>query len=252
MTQKHPRHASDSGIAGRRKRNRLNEQFSAHTISMLESPAWATLSRGAHQFLSRLEIELAHHGGNDNGKLPLTYRDLMRYGMTRDQIAPAMREAVALGFAECTKRGRGGNADSRAPSRWRITYVQCIGDLPTHDWRKIKTMLEAKAMATAARAAKDPNRVAFGQRQKNRNRSGKPGLVPVRVSRIETPPSPVRVSRTTGSVRKPGLLSISGVGRDESLAAGDDARSERSNPRSRAPKQRVYTERDRDGDGGGN
>jgi hypothetical protein len=238
---------SDSGIAGRRKRNRINEQFSAHPISMLESPAWATLSRGAHQFLSRLEIELAHHGGNDNGKLPLTYQDLIDYGMGRDQIAPAMREAVALGFAECTKRGRGGNADSRAPSKWRITYLHCIGDLPTHDWRKIKTIAEAKAIATAARAAKDPNRVAFGQRQKNKSRSGKPGLVPVRVSQIETPPSPVRVSRTTTSVRKPGLLSRSWVGRDERLDAGDEAGSERRNPR-----QRVYTEMDRDGDGGGN
>jgi hypothetical protein len=57
----------------------------------------------------------------------------MRYGMSRNQISPAMREASALGFAECTKRGRGGNADSRAPSLWRITYLNCNGDLPTHD-----------------------------------------------------------------------------------------------------------------------
>jgi hypothetical protein len=237
---------SDEGIAGRKKRNRINGQFSAHLVEMLESPAWSTLSRGAHQFLSRLEIELAHHGGNDNGKLPLTYANLIDYGMGRDQIAPAMREAVALGFAECTKRGRGGNADSRAPSKWRITYAHCISDQPTHEWRKIKTMLEAKAIATAARAAKDPHKVAFGQRQKNKSRSGKPGLVPVRVSRIETPPSPVRVSRTTGSVRKPGLLSISWVGRDERLAAGDEAGSERRKPRSRiAPKQ--YAGRDEEG-----
>jgi len=48
MTRKHPTgHASHLSIVGRR-RNRINEQFSGHLISMLESPAWATLSRGAH------------------------------------------------------------------------------------------------------------------------------------------------------------------------------------------------------------
>jgi hypothetical protein len=72
-----------------KRRNRLNEQFSARYISMLESPAFRVLSRGAHQFLTRLEIELAHHGGNDNGRLPLTYQDLIDYGMSRNQTYPS-------------------------------------------------------------------------------------------------------------------------------------------------------------------
>jgi hypothetical protein len=39
-------------------------------IEMLRSPAYRALSRAAHQVLARIEIELADHGGMDNGKLP--------------------------------------------------------------------------------------------------------------------------------------------------------------------------------------
>jgi hypothetical protein len=148
------------------RRNRISEQFSARYVSMLESPAFAVLSRGAHQFLARLEIELAHHGGNANGQLPVTYRDLVKFGVSRNQIAAAMREAVALGFAECTRHGRGGNADSRNASLWRITYQHGrdgVTNPPTHEWRKIKTLAQALTIACEARANKDPKAVRFGQ-----------------------------------------------------------------------------------------
>jgi hypothetical protein len=193
-----------------RRRNRINEQFSARVIPMLESPAFRVLSRGAHQFLARLELELAHHGGNDSAKLPLTYQDLIDYGMTRPQIPPAMREAIALGFAECTRHGRAGNADNRTPSLWRLTYAHPRDGVErTHDWKRIKTMEQAKAVARDARAAKDPQAVRFG---KNRNQYRKPAPKPVLVSYTETRTFPVQETNTTGSVRKPTPLSKSWEG----------------------------------------
>ena len=107
-----------------KRRNRMSEQFSSHPVSMLKGPAWRALSLSARQFLDRLEIELAHHGGNDIDKLPLTYEQLEEYGMDRHAIAPAIREAVALGFAEITEYGRAGNAEFRRPTLFRITYLQ--------------------------------------------------------------------------------------------------------------------------------
>ena len=50
--------------------------------------------------LSRIEIEFLHHGGKDNGKLPVTYEQFVEYGMDRAGIAPAIRETEALGFIE--------------------------------------------------------------------------------------------------------------------------------------------------------
>ena len=50
-----------------RKRNPINEQFSPRTLAMLESPAYRVMSLAAHRVIARIEIELCHHGGNDNG-----------------------------------------------------------------------------------------------------------------------------------------------------------------------------------------
>jgi hypothetical protein len=66
--------------------------------------------------MSRIEIELAHHGGNENGRLPVTTDDFVEYGMHRTSVASAIREAVALGFICVTVRGRGGNAEHRSPN----------------------------------------------------------------------------------------------------------------------------------------
>jgi Integrase core domain len=89
-----------------------------------------------------------------NGKLPVTFDDFVRYGINRQQIAPAIRECEALGFLEVTERGRAGNAEFRTPNLFRLTYVYAAGTPPTHDWRKIETIEGAQWLASAARKAK--------------------------------------------------------------------------------------------------
>src|SRR6478752_5794871 len=83
-------------------------------------------------FLDRIEIEHADHGGNDNGRLPVTYDDFECYGIHRHAIAPAIRETVALGFAEITERGRAGNAEFRSPHKFRLTYFHVGRAPPCH------------------------------------------------------------------------------------------------------------------------
>ena len=89
---------------------------------MISSPAFCVLSLSARRVLDRLEVEMASHGGTDNGKLPVTFSDFRRYGIDYDAIAPAIREVVALGFVEVTKPGRAGNAEYRLPNIFRLTY----------------------------------------------------------------------------------------------------------------------------------
>jgi hypothetical protein len=197
-----------------KRRNRISGQWSPRLIEMLESPAYRQLSLSAHRVISRIEIELAHHGGNDNGKLPVTYEDLIGYGVHRHSIAPAIREAVALGFIEVTKRGRGGNAESREPSLYRLTFAHDRNSRqspPTHDWRKIKTAEEAARAAECARAASRPEAVANGVRR-NKNRRRKPAPVPPPQTGTDTQNFPTPETGTTGSVQKPALRSISRVG----------------------------------------
>jgi hypothetical protein len=134
-----------------KRRNSIDGQFAAHTIEMIKSPAWSVLSLSARRVLDRIEIEHADHGGNDNGRLPVTYDDFERYGIHRHQIRKAIQETVALGFAEITERGRAGNAEFRSPHRFRLTYFHVGRAPPTNEWQRIKTVEEAQALARAAR-----------------------------------------------------------------------------------------------------
>jgi hypothetical protein len=148
-----------------KRRNAISGQFAARPIAMLESPAYRALSLSAHMVISRIEIELAQHGGNDNGQLPVTVDQFVEYGMHRSSVAPAIREAEALGFIR-VERGRGGNADYRRPNKFYLTYSNWRGskaEPPSHDWKRIKSLDEAKRIAREARAAKDRNAVAFGK-----------------------------------------------------------------------------------------
>jgi hypothetical protein len=106
-----------------KRRNRINGQWSPRLIEMLESPAYRALSASAHRAMSRIEIELGSHGGNDNGRLPVTKQDFLEYGISHDQIAPAIRELEALGFIRVTEHGRGGNAEYRKPNLFFLTFA---------------------------------------------------------------------------------------------------------------------------------
>jgi hypothetical protein len=152
-----------------RRNSIISGQFAARLIEMLESPAYRALSESGHRIISRIEIELGHHGGNDNGRLPITFDQFVEYGIYRTAVAPAIREAEALGFIRVTVRGRGGNAEHRKPNMFCLTFAYSRSSRePTHDWRRIKTLQEAKQMAHAARQAKDQRAVALGKRSRQK------------------------------------------------------------------------------------
>jgi len=133
-------------------KTRISGQWAWRTIEMMESPAFRALSHSARRILDRLEIEIAHHGGKDNGRLPCTFDHFAEYGVDRHSIAPALREVEALKFIEVTERGRAGNAEYRRPNLFRLTYRPVGRALATDEWRSIKTEAEAKMLSKVARA----------------------------------------------------------------------------------------------------
>ena len=200
-----------------KRRNSINGQFAARLIEMLESPAYRVLSKSGHMVLARIEIELAAHGGNDNGRLPVTTENFVEYGMHRTSVAPAIREAEALGFIRITERGHGGSAEYRSPNRFYLTYAQARDSNrhpPTDEWRRIKTREEANQIARTARNNKNKFAVEHGKRswrkrqQKTKSNTENTRLS-VRKNSLETSESPVRNSGTTGSGGETEPLSIS-------------------------------------------
>jgi hypothetical protein len=135
----------------------------------LRSSAYCALSLTARRVLDRIEIELADHGGTDNGKLPVTYDDFQRYGLHRQAIYPAIQETVALGFVEITEEGVAGSAEFRKPNLFRLTYRASDGVLGdgSHEWKRIADENAARiaAQARLLRPSQKQN-LKYGSRQK--------------------------------------------------------------------------------------
>jgi hypothetical protein len=212
-----------------KRRNSINDQWSARRREMLESPAYRVLSQSAHRAISRIELELCYHGGNDNGQLPVTFDDFVQYGIDRASVAPALREGEALGFFRITARGRGGNREYRTPNKFYLTFAygrESRAKPPTDEWRKIKALEEAKAIARAARAANDQHAVAHGKKHAGkRTEKQKPGAgksyVSILRTRTEIENGAVREPHTTGSPEKPIPHSISRVGEPQRPSNSD-------------------------------
>ena len=170
------REVEERGMKAPRK-NRISGQWSPRPIKMLESPAYRALSLSAHRIMSRIEIELARHGGKDNGRLPVTKRDFIAYGMQHVAVANGIREAEALGFIQVTERGRGGNSEHHSPNLFRLTFVQCTpiqARRPTNGARSRQSRRLSQSLRPLALPKAEA--VAMGKRaaRKNKTRSRKP------------------------------------------------------------------------------
>jgi hypothetical protein len=98
--------------------------------------------------------------------LPVTFRDFNEYGIHWNSIAPAIREVAALGFIRITQEGVASNKEFRIPNMFALTHLATDKESkPTEDWRRIKTVEQAKSIAAAARKA--PARFAKFKRKKN-------------------------------------------------------------------------------------
>lgn len=190
----------------KRRRTTIDGAFAPRTIEMISSPAFAALSLSARRVLDRIEIELGGHGGTNNGNLPVTYADFMRFGIDNDAIAPAVREVVALGFVEVT-RGRAGNSDYRLPNVYRLTYRHTDHDNPSNEWKRINPDT-AKAAAKAARDNVDRDYNTHRHRKRKASR-GKPEF-----QSGETGIESLGETPTTAEPRNPRLLTISPSGSD--------------------------------------
>jgi hypothetical protein len=130
------------------RKRKIGGQYVPHLRELIEAPAWRALSRPARLALDRIEIEHMRHGGQDNGKLAVTFDDFEDHGIHRHIVASAIRECIALGLLVITRRGCAGNAEFRAPNLFLLPYLEA--DTSAQKWREITTLEEAEAVAKAA------------------------------------------------------------------------------------------------------
>lgn len=124
------------------------------TRDMLESPAWRALSDNGRRLIDRVLIEHMAHGGAQNGALPVTYDDLESWGIRRNSIAPAIAEAVALGWLD-HQRGRAAGGEAKGHAQlFRLTWMRTWDNEPaTNRWKRLGSVPEAQAVSAAARSS---------------------------------------------------------------------------------------------------
>jgi hypothetical protein len=195
-----------------------DEPFVMLPQSLLQSYAWRAASRACRQVIDRICIEHMAHAGTHNGRLVVRKVDFLEYGIGNDQIAPAQREACALGIVILTKRGRAGNAEHRAPHQWGLAFLRDkkSGAMVSTAWKRFQSLREAKALAAETRRIKDTAAVSAGKRRAERRKAAKVLHFPVRETRTETGPGNQdrpRSGKPGPSFRseKPGPLSTSSV-----------------------------------------
>ena len=148
------------------------------SAAMLRSPAWRVLSLTGHRILARILIEHCDHAGKDNGALPVTHQQFRQFGIHDHAVGPGIREVVALGLTEITRRGRASNAEFRSPTLYRVTFLRTSSTEATNEWAKIGTTEEAEAIRDMARAStperkpKRPSEKRRNHREKKQNPSG--------------------------------------------------------------------------------
>ena len=136
------------------RRNKITGQWAWLPREALESPAYRALSLSGHRVLARIQLEHLAHAGKENGKLPVTFLDFEEYGIHRSAIAPAIREAEALGFIRITREGRSGNGEWRIPNMFALAHLPTTDDpKPSESWKRIKTTEDAEMIAKTARNA---------------------------------------------------------------------------------------------------
>jgi hypothetical protein len=230
-----------------RRRNAITDQFVPHTRGMLDSPAYRVLSKAAFLVLSRIELEHMNHGGKENGNLPVTYDNFVKYGIHRHSIAPAIRELAALGFIELTERGCAGNREYRSPNKYRLTYCPAKNahGNGTHEWRFVKSLEQADEIARRARKNIGEANISVSRRRRttaaSKKQNASDGKRQPSVSKTVTddPSFPVTETVTTAPMMDSGttLNILGGVGGNPSA---EGQRSDRRDVRRDALPCRAY------------
>jgi len=124
------------------------EQYYRFPRQLLTSPAWAALNINERRAFDRVMEEHQSKSGFVNDGLVVTYRDFVRAGIHPRNVKSSMDVLRALDIIECT-RDMGGSATGRTPKMWRPNFLPRTptSNDATHDYLKIKTLEEAKAIA---------------------------------------------------------------------------------------------------------
>jgi hypothetical protein len=103
------------------------------TCELLSSIAWRRMSVNERRVIDRLLIEHMNHAGTMNGKLRVSHRQFISWGVTKNMVAPAIHGLERRGLVRITPAKS--NGDIRGYYQYRLTFLPADYSEPTNEWR---------------------------------------------------------------------------------------------------------------------
>jgi hypothetical protein len=137
-------------------RHECEQPFAQLPLSLLGGVVLNALSIMARRVLDRLIAEHLKHGGRDNGRLHVSYRQLAQWTRANDgNIPPALAELVDLGLLVITHGERVAGSSKVAPNVYRLTFFPDHEDAAsTDEWRRWEPSRGAPPAAWDAAASR--------------------------------------------------------------------------------------------------
>jgi hypothetical protein len=185
------------------------ENFCYLTGELINSPAWKAQSIHCRRLIDFLMLEHLNHGGKENGFLKAPFAQLQASGIGRRYIAPAIREAEALGLLR-VRHGALRALQLSALNLFRLTFYHSketndAGGVywiaGTHEWKRTTSERATTVKKSRPRSAppkkkpgaqggtetghsREPIRsqVGTGEPQKSANRPGSRLATPIYIS----------------------------------------------------------------------
>jgi hypothetical protein len=157
----------NSGFQTKRIKEKLNAPPPGPWIAlgreMLRSGAMRSLSIHARRCLDRIMVEHMDHGGQENGRLKVTWGDFARFGVERHEIGPALKELVAVGLIEIESLGRAivWGKSKGTPAQYRLSHLPVSEPNnfrpASNQWKRFEEDVDAAKAAIKAALTKQPS-----------------------------------------------------------------------------------------------
>jgi predicted transcriptional regulator len=123
---------------------------------MLGSITFRALGIHARRILDHLMYEHIAHGGQENGKLTASYKQLEKLGSTEADIPKGLDELYITGFVVRTRQGlrqAGGGEPALYALTWTERFAKTAAETPaTHEWKAVIEKLGTEGVGSVSAA----------------------------------------------------------------------------------------------------
>ena len=116
--------------------NSIDGPFIHFTRDLLESDAWRSAPINTRRLIDRICLEHLSHAGKENGNLPCTYDDFVRWGIDRKYVYGSIKDAIKRGLIYQSQQGIASPGAGRSPNIFGLGWIRGRdGSAAPNNWK---------------------------------------------------------------------------------------------------------------------